>query len=65
MTRPQYEFEMWQDGIMVVKVGSSTWDEALREITRYMAIYSQDGELRIRSKHAKELFAHIKPGNET
>lgn len=39
----RYRFDLEMDGIVVVTVDASTFDEARREIMHYAMLYAQDG----------------------
>ena len=45
-----YEFELWQDGIMVASVVSKDREAAYRDIKHYAMVYSQDGPVEIKEK---------------
>lgn len=44
----EFEYELWQDGIMVAAVTCAKRDDAEREIRHYGAMYRQDGPCEIR-----------------
>jgi hypothetical protein len=55
----RFTFELWQDGIKVADVDAATFDDARREILHYASIYSQDGKVEIKGKHAERLFRQL------
>lgn len=46
----EYEFELWQDGVMVAGVYSPDLERARAEIMHYAMVYAQDGPCEIRGK---------------
>jgi hypothetical protein len=48
MTDREFEFGVFQGGIMVASAGSRNRDEAFKEAMHYAAIYSQDGPVIVR-----------------
>ena len=42
-----FEYELWQGGEAVAWVSANTQEAALREITHYAMVYSQDGPVQI------------------
>lgn len=53
MERIRYDFELWQDGMMVARTSAIRREDALREIQHYAAVYSQDGPVEIRERGKK------------
>ncbi|MFA6043600.1 MAG: hypothetical protein WC718_01335 [Phycisphaerales bacterium] len=43
----EFEFEVWQDGVPVATATASTREAALREAMHYMAMYGQDGPVKL------------------
>lgn len=43
-----YEFELWQGGIVVASVSAPSREEAEDEINHYAMMYRQDGPVEIR-----------------
>lgn len=50
-----FEFELWQDGIMVASVSAPNYDDAKREILHYSVMYGQDGPVEIRGANGAVL----------
>jgi hypothetical protein len=49
MTSPkEYEFEIWQGGVMVVAGGGTDLDGVRRELGHYLTVYAQDGTCEVR-----------------
>ena len=46
----EYDFEIWQDGLMVAGGSAASFDDAEREARHYAMMYSQDGEVEIKLK---------------
>lgn len=49
----EYQYDLIQDGIIVASVICSSREAALKEITHYATIYSQDGAVEIKEKKKK------------
>jgi hypothetical protein len=43
-----YEFEIWQDDMLVVSGGAQRASDALQEADHYQLMYGQDGPVEIR-----------------
>lgn len=48
----QWDYQLWQDGVMVAAVSAGNKEDALREINHYAMMYSQDGPVEIRDLQA-------------
>lgn len=53
----EYEFELWQDGMMVAEVAGDDLNSCRREIMHYAMMYAQDGPCQIRGASVE----HLKP----
>lgn len=51
----EYEFEIWQGGIMVVAGGGTDLWDVRRELGHYLVIYTQDGDCEVKGDVAELL----------
>jgi hypothetical protein len=57
----EYDFKIWQDGILVARVLGTNLDQVKYEVRHYVGQYIQDGMVEVRGRNIADLdmtFAH-------